>query len=124
MTYLARSAGRRRAAPAQMAALVPGYEEATFWNAQWTPTGANETTDMATTAVEGGTGALPSRSSYHAMTDPNLLGFGHTHIQLRPRRRAVRIEQIFRAIGAYPPPNDVPPSSPVMGDHGPPRSSK
>jgi CubicO group peptidase (beta-lactamase class C family) len=58
------------------------YEEATFWNAQWgTPIGANETTDindMATTAVEVGTGALLSRSSYHAMTDPNLLGFGHT----------------------------------------------
>ena len=57
------------------------YEEATFWNAQWgTPIGANETTDindMATTAVEVGSGALLSRSSYHAMTDPNLLGFGH-----------------------------------------------
>jgi CubicO group peptidase (beta-lactamase class C family) len=57
------------------------YEEATFWNAQWgTPIGANETTDindMATTAAEVGTGALLSTSSYHAMTDPNLLGFGH-----------------------------------------------
>jgi CubicO group peptidase (beta-lactamase class C family) len=42
------------------------YEEATFWNAQWgTPIGANETTDindMATTAVDVGTGALLSRS--------------------------------------------------------------
>jgi CubicO group peptidase (beta-lactamase class C family) len=57
------------------------YEESTFWNAQWgTPIGANETTtidDMATTAVEVGTGSLLSRSSYEAMTGPNLLGFGH-----------------------------------------------
>ncbi len=58
------------------------YEEATYWNTQWeTPMGANETTnidDMATTAVKFGTGALVSKSSYKAMTDPNLLGFGHT----------------------------------------------
>jgi CubicO group peptidase (beta-lactamase class C family) len=57
------------------------YEEATFWNTQWgTPIGANQTTtidDMVTTAVAVGTGALLSESSYHAMTDPNLLGFGH-----------------------------------------------
>jgi CubicO group peptidase (beta-lactamase class C family) len=57
------------------------YEESTFWNTQWgTPIGANQTTtidDMATTAAQVGTGALLSRSSYHAMTDPNLLGFGH-----------------------------------------------
>ncbi len=57
------------------------YEEATFWNTQWgTPIGANQTTtidDMATTAVAVGTGSLLSESSYHAMTDPNLLGFGH-----------------------------------------------
>jgi CubicO group peptidase (beta-lactamase class C family) len=57
------------------------YEEATFWNTQWgTPIGANETTnidDMAKTAVEVGTGALLSKSSYKAMTAPNLLGFGH-----------------------------------------------
>jgi CubicO group peptidase (beta-lactamase class C family) len=56
-------------------------EEATFWNTQWgTPIGANQTTtidDMATTAVAVGTGSLLSRSSYEAMTDPNLLGFGH-----------------------------------------------
>src|SRR3954453_8123036 len=32
---------------------------------------------MATTAVVVGTGSLLSKSSYHAMTDPNLLGFGH-----------------------------------------------
>ena len=59
----------------------PFYEEATFWNAQWgTPIGANETTDisdMATTAADVGTGTLLSRSSFDAMTDPNLLGFGH-----------------------------------------------
>jgi CubicO group peptidase (beta-lactamase class C family) len=64
------------------------YEEATFWNTQWgTPIGANETTDindMATTAVEVGTGALLSRSSYHAMTDPNLLGFGRTQPSCAP----------------------------------------
>jgi CubicO group peptidase (beta-lactamase class C family) len=57
------------------------YEESTFWNTQWgTPIGANQTTtidDMATTAAQVGTGALLSGSSYHAMTDPNLLGFGH-----------------------------------------------
>ncbi|MBM7804973.1 CubicO group peptidase (beta-lactamase class C family) [Geodermatophilus bullaregiensis] len=60
---------------------TPFYEEATFWNTQWgTPVGANQTTtidDMATTAVAVGTGSLLSESSYHAMTDPNLLGFGH-----------------------------------------------
>src|SRR5207253_6060618 len=56
-------------------------EESTFWNSQWgTPMGANETTnidDMATTAIKVGTGALLSKSSYQAMTAPNLLGFGH-----------------------------------------------
>ena len=60
---------------------TPFYEEATFWNTQWgTPIGANQTTtidDMATTAEAVGTGSLLSDSSYHAMTDPNLLGFGH-----------------------------------------------
>jgi CubicO group peptidase (beta-lactamase class C family) len=58
----------------------PFYEESTYWNASWgTPQGAAETTnidDMAKTAVKVGTGALLSESSYHAMTDPNLLGFG------------------------------------------------
>ena len=67
---------------------VSFYEEATFWNTQWgTPIGANETTDindMATTAVKVGTGALLSRSSYHAMTGPNLLGFGHTQPNCAP----------------------------------------
>src|SRR5213082_1194041 len=55
-------------------------EESTFWNPQWgTPMGANQTTnidDMITTAVKVGTGALLSKSSYEAMTAPNLLGFG------------------------------------------------
>lgn len=64
------------------------YEEATFWNTQWgTPIGANETTDindMATTAVKVGTGALLSKPSYHAMTDPNLLGFGYTEPSCAP----------------------------------------
>src|SRR5438552_16690478 len=44
-----------------------------------TPMGANQTTnidDMITTAVKVGTGALLSKSSYEAMTAPNLLGFG------------------------------------------------
>ena len=60
---------------------VAFYEESSFWNSQWgTPIGANQTTnidDMATTAVKVGTGALLSKSSYEAMTAPNLLGFGH-----------------------------------------------
>src|SRR5438105_7911596 len=60
---------------------VAFYEESSFWNSQWgTPIGANQTTnidDMVTTAVKVGTGALLSKSSYEAMTAPNLLGFGH-----------------------------------------------
>jgi CubicO group peptidase (beta-lactamase class C family) len=60
---------------------TPFSEDATFWNSQWgTPIGANQTTtidDMVTTAVAVGTGSLLSDASYHAMTDPNLLGFGH-----------------------------------------------
>jgi CubicO group peptidase (beta-lactamase class C family) len=60
---------------------TPFSEDATFRNSQWgTPIGANQTTtidDMITTAVAVGTGSLLSESSYHAMTDPNLLGFGH-----------------------------------------------
>ena len=59
---------------------IPFYEETTFWNAQWgTPMGANQTTnidDMITTAIKVGTGALISKSSYEAMTNPHLLGFG------------------------------------------------
>jgi CubicO group peptidase (beta-lactamase class C family) len=59
----------------------PFYEEATYFNPAWgTPDGAAETTtiaDMTTTAAAIGTGELLSRSSFHAMTDPNLLGFGH-----------------------------------------------
>src|SRR6266576_4791260 len=67
---------------------VSFYEESSFWNAQWgTPMGANETTnidDMATTAVKVGTGALLSKSSYQAMTAPNLLGFGHKQDNCAP----------------------------------------
>jgi CubicO group peptidase (beta-lactamase class C family) len=59
---------------------VPFYEEATYWSTVWgTPDGANETTniyDLTRTAAAVGTGTLLSRSSYHAMTGPNLLGFG------------------------------------------------
>src|SRR5438128_3700780 len=55
---------------------VAFYEESSFWNAQWgTPVGANETRNidrMATTATTVGTGALLSKSSYEAMTAPNL----------------------------------------------------
>jgi CubicO group peptidase (beta-lactamase class C family) len=67
---------------------VSFYEESSFWNSQWgTPIGANETTnidDMATTAVKVGTGALLSKSSYEAMTAPNLLGFGHKQDNCAP----------------------------------------
>ncbi len=73
------------------------YEESTFWNAQWgTPDGASETTDiydMAKTAVAVGTGKLLSRSSYHAMTDPNLLGFGQKQPDCVP--------SCFKQIPAY-----------------------
>ena len=73
------------------------YEEATYWNADWgTPVGANQTTniyDMTKTAVAVGTGQLLSRSSYHAMTDPNLLGFGHTQSNCAP--------SCFKQIPAY-----------------------
>ncbi len=63
-------------------------EESTFWNSQWgTPIGANETStigDLAQTAVQVGAGALLSRASYQAMTDPNLLGFGHSEPVCEP----------------------------------------
>ncbi|HEX3461493.1 MAG TPA: serine hydrolase domain-containing protein [Acidimicrobiales bacterium] len=59
---------------------TPFYEESTYWNPAWgTPDGAAETTtifDLATTAVAVGTGKLLSVSSYHAMTDSKLIGFG------------------------------------------------
>src|SRR5947208_3643066 len=64
------------------------YEESSFWNSQWgTPMGANQTTnidDMVTTAVKVGTGALLSKSSYEAMTAPNLLGFGRKQDNCAP----------------------------------------
>jgi CubicO group peptidase (beta-lactamase class C family) len=67
---------------------VSFYEESSFWNAQWgTPMGANQTTnidDMVTTAIKVGTGALLSKSSYEAMTAPNLLGFGHKQDNCAP----------------------------------------
>ena len=49
--------------------------------------GANQTTniyDMTTTPAAVGTGKLLSRSSYHAMTDPNLLGLGTPRPTARP----------------------------------------
>jgi CubicO group peptidase (beta-lactamase class C family) len=76
---------------------TPFSEDATFWNAQWgTPMGANQTTtidDMITTAVAVGTGSLLSDASYHAMTDSNLLGFGHADPACAP--------SCFQQIDAY-----------------------
>jgi CubicO group peptidase (beta-lactamase class C family) len=76
---------------------VPFYEEATYWNTVWgTPVGANETTniyDLIKTAVAVGTGQLLSRSGYHAMTDSNLLGFGHKQGNCAP--------SCFKQIPAY-----------------------
>jgi CubicO group peptidase (beta-lactamase class C family) len=73
------------------------YEESTFWNAQWgTPDGASETTDvydMTKTAVAVGIGKLLTRSSYHAMTDPNLLGFG--------QKQANCVPSCFKQVPAY-----------------------
>jgi CubicO group peptidase (beta-lactamase class C family) len=73
------------------------YEEATYWNTDWgVPDGANETTniyDMTKTAAAVGTGELLSRSSYHAMTDPDLLGFGHSQANCAP--------SCFKQIPAY-----------------------
>lgn len=67
-----------RRGPLNIPASSPFYEESTFWNADWgTPSEATTIYDMATTAVAVGTGKLLSRSSYQAMTAPNLLGFGH-----------------------------------------------
>jgi CubicO group peptidase (beta-lactamase class C family) len=64
------------------------YEESTSWNADWgTPVGASQTTtigDMAITAVAVGTGKLLTPESYHAMTDPNLLGFGQKQDDCAP----------------------------------------
>ncbi len=64
------------------------YEEATFWNTQWgTPIGANETStvdDLITTAIAVGKGTLLSKESKHAMTGPNLLGFGHEQDNCTP----------------------------------------
>ena len=61
---------------------LPFYEEESSFDTQWgSPVGANQVTtidDMITTAIGIGTGALVSDSSYHAMTDPNLIGFGYT----------------------------------------------
>jgi CubicO group peptidase (beta-lactamase class C family) len=74
-------------------------EESTFWNKQWgTPIGANQTTtidDMATSAVQVGTGSLLSQSSYHAMTDPNLVGFGSPDPSCAPACRAMTDELNF-----------------------------
>jgi CubicO group peptidase (beta-lactamase class C family) len=74
-------------------AATPFYEESTFWNKQWgTPVGANQTTtidDMATSAVQVGTGSLLSEASYHAMTDPNLVGFGSADPSCAPACRAM-----------------------------------
>lgn len=64
---------------------TPFYEETTSWNSSWgTPPGATETTtiyDLTKTAEGIGSGALLSKASYKAQTDPNLLGFGQTTAQ-------------------------------------------
>ncbi|MEF2979015.1 serine hydrolase domain-containing protein [Subtercola sp. YIM 133946] len=64
---------------------TPFYEESTYWNPVWgTPMGAAETTDIADltkTAIAVGTGKLLSQSSYHAMTDSSLIGFGSAQPQ-------------------------------------------
>ncbi|MFF2052685.1 serine hydrolase domain-containing protein [Leifsonia sp. NPDC058194] len=69
-------------------AATPFTEEATFWNTQWgTPMGANQTTtidDLTTTAIAVGTGALLSKASFHAMTDPALIGFGQRQPSCAP----------------------------------------
>ncbi|HEX3567817.1 MAG TPA: serine hydrolase domain-containing protein [Acidimicrobiales bacterium] len=66
----------------------PFFEDSTYFNAAWgTPVGASETSDiddMATTAVAVGTGKLLSKSSFHTMTDPNLLGFGQKQANCVP----------------------------------------
>jgi CubicO group peptidase (beta-lactamase class C family) len=70
-----------RRAALQIPAAIPFYEESSFWNPAWTTApGDVETTniyDMTKTAQGIGSGALLSKSSYHAQTGPNLLGFGH-----------------------------------------------
>jgi CubicO group peptidase (beta-lactamase class C family) len=68
-------------------------EESTFWNKQWgTPIGANQMTtidDMATSAVQVGTGSLLSESGYEAMTGPDLVGFGSADPACAPACRAM-----------------------------------
>jgi CubicO group peptidase (beta-lactamase class C family) len=75
------------------------YEESTSWNRQWgTPMGANQTTtidDMATSAVQVGIGSLLSESGHHAMTDPNLVGFGSADPSCAPACRALTDELNF-----------------------------
>lgn len=76
---------------------VTFYEEATYWNTVWgTPAGANESTniyDLIKTAVAVGTGKLLSRPSYHAMTDSNLLGFGHQQASCVPAAERVELHR-------------------------------
>jgi CubicO group peptidase (beta-lactamase class C family) len=71
--------------------IAPGthfYEESTFWNPVWgTPMGGSQVTtiaDMTKTAIAVGTGRLLSKSSFRAMTGPNLLGFGRTQANCAP----------------------------------------
>ena len=64
------------------------YEESTFWNSDWgTPVGANQTTTSTTWPRPPSRWARANsyrKSSYHAMTDPNLLGFGQKQANCLP----------------------------------------
>lgn len=65
-----------------IAAGVPFYEEATFWNPSWTTVeGAVETTDISdlSRSIEAvAVGKLLSPASSAAQIVPSLIGFGHT----------------------------------------------
>jgi hypothetical protein len=72
-------------------------EESTYGNPEWgTPPGAAERTtvgDLVTSVIAIGTGKLLSDASFHAMTDPDLLGFGS--------KQADCVPSCFTQIDAY-----------------------
>ena len=67
---------------------LPFAEESTFWSTTWgTPVGANQTStiaDVTKTAIAVGSGALLSDESYHAMTDPSIIGLGEKQDSCSP----------------------------------------